>query len=201
MNEFRKVHVIDPIYIRKAEVTRTLLEIGLAPEPYESVDDFKASVRSPGLVLLGDDGRLGSLESLHLIQDLEDCYSTVVYSDESDLELAVKALTMGAINFLTWPMERAALVRSMETCRAQASTNDMENSKKRDAQKLVSTLSNRETQVIAQLINGLTNKEIAQVLDISPRTVEIHRGNALKKLGVNSSGGAIRLGIYAGLDA
>ena len=200
MGDIRKVHVIDPMYSRKADVSRVLLEIGLSPEPYESVEEFKAALRSPGLVMVGDDGHFSSLQSLEEIEELEECYSAVVYSDQSDLELAVQALTLGAINYLIWPTERASLVRSLESCRERASIIDQENKKRKDAKKLISTLSGRETQVVRELINGRSNKEIAQVLEISPRTVEIHRANAFKKLDVNSTGGAIRLGIYAGLD-
>jgi two-component system response regulator FixJ len=50
------------------------------------------------------------------------------------------------------------------------------------------------------MVQGNSNKEIAQELGISPRTVEIHRGNMMRKLKARSTSDAIRLAVYAGLD-
>jgi DNA-binding CsgD family transcriptional regulator len=64
----------------------------------------------------------------------------------------------------------------------------------------VHELSGRETDVLTQLVRGLSNKEIGRALSISHRTVEIHRANMMSKLGANSTGDAVRIGVRAGLD-
>jgi DNA-binding CsgD family transcriptional regulator len=70
-----------------------------------------------------------------------------------------------------------------------------------EAQRRIATLSRRERQVLDWLAQGSSNKLIARALDISPRTVEIHRANMMDKLGVQHSAEAVRLQCIAGLES
>ena len=72
--------------------------------------------------------------------------------------------------------------------------------RRQKARKLVDGLSIRERQILAFLLEGHSNKSMANSLDLSPRTVEDYRLNAMKKLGVNAMSAAIRIGLEAGLD-
>jgi two-component system response regulator FixJ len=65
---------------------------------------------------------------------------------------------------------------------------------------LIDELSPREMDVLNSLVSGNANKQTAQELGISPRTVEIHRGNMMRKLNARSPSDAVRLALYAGLD-
>ena len=112
----------------------------------------------------------------------------------------VEAMLAGATDYLPWPLRRdeirAALVRIQE--RADAS---MERERKLCAAVVaVRRLSRREREVLEAMVQGCSNKEIASILAISPRTVEIHRANVLIKLNARSSADALRIAIYAGLD-
>ena len=69
-----------------------------------------------------------------------------------------------------------------------------------EAADLIRTLSPRETHVLALMTRGYSNKAIARQLEISPRTVEVHRANMLAKINARSSADAVRVGVYAGLD-
>ena len=69
----------------------------------------------------------------------------------------------------------------------------------REAQSKVASLTPREIEVLAHVVGGLTNLEIADTLNIAPRTVEVHRQNLRAKLGEKTSGGAARVAIYAAL--
>ena len=77
------------------------------------------------------------------------------------------------------------------------------NSERRSAvsARVVGTLSPREREVLVLMIEGHSNKSIADILGISARTVEIHRGKVIRKLEAGSTAGAVRVGIYAGVDA
>ena len=68
------------------------------------------------------------------------------------------------------------------------------------ARSQVEALSRREKQVLTLLIGGLSNRRIAEALEISPRTVEIHRSNMMTKLRARSVADAVKTGLYAGLD-
>jgi two-component system response regulator FixJ len=68
------------------------------------------------------------------------------------------------------------------------------------AETRIARLSNRERQVLLEMVNGLTNVEIAKSLGLSARTVEIHRGNMMKKLRATSPARAARTALEAGLS-
>ena len=69
-----------------------------------------------------------------------------------------------------------------------------------EARDRISTLSTREREVLDWLAEGSSNKAIARELDISPRTVEIHRANMMNKLGVRHAAEAVRLRLEAKLE-
>jgi len=69
-----------------------------------------------------------------------------------------------------------------------------------DARHKLRTLTTREAEVLDRLQSGLTNREIADTLDISPRTVEIHRANMLRKMDTKSALTAIRMSIHAKIN-
>lgn len=71
----------------------------------------------------------------------------------------------------------------------------------RIAQDVVSRLSDREKSTLALIVRGMSNKQIARELAISPRTVENHRANAFEKISARTTADAVRIGVYAGLDA
>jgi two-component system response regulator FixJ len=72
---------------------------------------------------------------------------------------------------------------------------------KAEAEKRLAVLTPRENDVLAGLVQGLTNKAIANAYEISPRTVEIHRANMMEKLGVDSLASALRIAFAAGIGS
>ena len=72
--------------------------------------------------------------------------------------------------------------------------------RRQNARVLIERLSRRELQVVALVATGFANKSIAQELDISVKTIEKHRANASRKLGVTSTAGLVRLSVLADLD-
>ena len=70
-----------------------------------------------------------------------------------------------------------------------------------DLDEFESRCPSREHEVLELMVEGDSNKEIGRRLGISPRTVEIHRGNMMRKLNARSPSDAVRLAMYAGLDA
>jgi two-component system response regulator FixJ len=71
---------------------------------------------------------------------------------------------------------------------------------KAEAAASIATLTAREKDVLHYLVDGMTNKAIAEALSISPRTVEIHRANLMEKLGAESLSAALRLAFLADLN-
>ena len=123
----------------------------------------------------------------------------VVLTGHGDVSVAVQAMKAGAVNFVEKPYEKQVLLKALEEAREQLDTQSRGALQKADAEKRLAHLTPRETDVLGGLVEGLTNKAIANSLDISPRTVEIHRANLMEKLGVDSLSAALRIAFAAGL--
>lgn len=110
----------------------------------------------------------------------------VMMSGHADISIAVKAMRIGAINFIEKPCQRHALLdaiaealkRSHEITRSQA--------EQAEARERFESLTHRERQIGNFIVDGLLNKEIAHEIGISIRTVETHRAHLMSKLGVRT---------------
>jgi FixJ family two-component response regulator len=110
-------------------------------------------------------------------------------------------MQLGAWDYLKWPFEAHLLDSSLRTLVAVGDRLIGEHRRRRDAREKVQSLTARETDVLKLLVQGCANKNIAMELEISPRTVEIHRGNMMRKLQAQTTSDAVRIALYAGLDA
>ncbi|WP_084396683.1 response regulator transcription factor [Henriciella aquimarina] len=123
----------------------------------------------------------------------------VVLTGHGDVSVAVQAMKAGAMNFVEKPYEKQVLLNALEDAFEEQKNRSMGSLQKADAEKRLAHLTPRETEVLEGLVDGLTNKAIANSLDISPRTVEIHRANMMEKLGVDNLSSALRIAFAAGL--
>ncbi|MGZ5786891.1 MAG: response regulator transcription factor [Ramlibacter sp.] len=112
--------------------------------------------------------------------------AVIVLTGHGDIPASVKAIKGGAVDFLTKPVEAEQLIDSV---RAAITTGDTVRAKAiaaRSAAERLASLTARERDVMALTIEGLPNKEIARVLGISHRTVEIHRARIMHKTGASN---------------
>jgi len=123
----------------------------------------------------------------------------VAYSEEPPVEKVVSALALGAMDYLVWPLARDAMLTRLAEVEKRSRNVARKQRDIAEARARLRSLSGREQQVLADLAHGLSNKEIAQHLGISPRTVEIHRANLIGKIGAKSSAHAIRIAIHGDL--
>jgi FixJ family two-component response regulator len=117
----------------------------------------------------------------------------------ADLEAAVRAMKLGALDFLECPFDDAALAAVL----ARAHDASLRGSRRRRARRIAAArlerLSPRERQILRGLAGGLSNKAIARILGLSPRTVEMHRASMMADLGISSLPEAVRLAVDADL--
>ena len=123
----------------------------------------------------------------------------VVLTGHGDVSVAVQAMKAGAVNFVEKPYEKQLLLKALEEAFGQLESKAQSALMKADADKKLAHLTPRERDVLEGLVEGQTNKAIANSLSISPRTVEIHRANMMEKLGVDNLSAALRLAFAAGL--
>jgi two-component system response regulator FixJ len=116
-----------------------------------------------------------------------------------DVGLAVRTMKLGATDFLEKPFPDDALLEVLEPLFGSLPAQAEAEKRRERARLAIAKLSAREREVLQCAVDGLQNKRAAQMLNISFRTVEIHRGNLMRTLGVSSIGEAIRIAVSAGM--
>jgi len=200
MSHFDRIFIVDPNSRRRAHLARASYEIGIHAEPCQDLAEFADVARSDGVVLCPNDRRDICMEDvMEVASHSGHCLPTIVYSEEPTPQQIVDAMLRGALSYHVWPLDADAIKKALQMTPAQVNVTNLR--LKQEAAKLaIVDLSPRELQVLQNVTKGHSNKEIARQLEISPRTVEIHRAKMLEKLKVSSSLDAVRIGVYAGLD-
>lgn len=195
------IHVIDPDFRRRAHISHALMSRNVHAEIYEHLEEFGSRVPEEGAVFAIDDP--AHCDARALIEILEGSgrrLPVAMYSDQPSPDKVVDAMLAGALDYLQFPFEDRLLDKAVERLSHEGERRAEKDGRRAEAKAAVEELSARELQVLAAMVQGNSNKEIAQTLGISPRTVEIHRGNMMRKLNARSTSDAIRLAVYAGLD-
>lgn len=125
--------------------------------------------------------------------------AVIMVSGAGAIAHAVRAARAGAVQFLEKPCRRSDVIDAIEEGLAIARARESETRANRNARESIGRLAPRERDVLSGLVAGLSSKQIAYHLGLSPRTVEIYRGKLTLKLGLKSSPLVIRLAIDAGV--
>jgi FixJ family two-component response regulator len=156
-----------------------------------------ARSRTPACILL--DVHIPGKSGLDILKELHgEDYPAPIFmiSGQGDIAMAVSAIKNGALDFIEKPFRGGELVARLD----EAITADA----RRRAQQSVSTmaslqfpgreaLTRREREVLEQFTSGASNKEAGRQLGISPRTIEDHRANIMKKLGARNAADLVRI--------
>lgn len=196
MKKERTLIVVDSCSRRRAALCFCLAQTDIHAEPYDDIDELKGHWSDHSAVLAFDEGPV--LNGIFSAMAEEGVWLPVVaYAPEPAIDQVVEAVSEGAVEYLAWPFGADQLLEKVS--RAIARSGKVENVKLREriARGRVARLTARERQVLAGLADGLPNRMIGERLSISPRTVEIHRANMLRKLDANHSSEAIRIAIEA----
>ena len=125
----------------------------------------------------------------------------VAIAEAPETSAVVMAIKAGALDYLAQPTQIGPLNDAVARATREADTFRAQRARAAEARQRISRLSLREREVLDRLAEGCSNKAIARELDISPRTVEIHRMKMMGKLGARHAAEAVRLRIEAtGLD-
>ena len=168
----------------------------LPSESFDSAEAFDArisgsfSVQSPSCVLL--DVRMSGLSGLALFENLiayglQPTLPVIFLTGHADVPTAVAAVKRGAFDFCEKPFSDNALVDRIEQALRHSAAALAEQSQTSGLQARLDGLTERERDVMRLVVGGLPNKLVADQLDISVRTVEVHRARVFDKMGVKSA--------------
>lgn len=166
---------------------------------FDSANAFLDHPRERNACLLTD-VRMPGMDGLALQEELlkrKDMLPVIIMTGHGDVPLAVRAMRAGALDFLEKPFDEDALVASVRRALELHSQTLSRSSIAEAARSQLSQLTERERQVLDLLVQGKPNKVIAFELDISPRTVEIHRARVMEKMQARSLADLVRVTLAA----
>ncbi|WP_337190132.1 response regulator transcription factor [Alteraurantiacibacter aestuarii] len=195
------MHIVDDDEMVRRSLAFMLASEGLQTTQHDSAASFLAALPEleEGCLLL--DLRLGDANGIDLQRRLHENGSVmpvVIMTGQADVSSAVAAMKEGAVDFLEKPFSKADLLTALRSACERLAREQKGDIERDNARHLMEQLSPRERQVLKGLARGKANKNIAFDLGISPRTVEIHRSNAMRKLNVRSLPELLHLAFRAG---
>lgn len=196
------IHIVDDDTHVRAATSYLLASRGHPTEVYASGEEFLEQANlERGCVLL--DLRmpgLGGLGTLAQLAERNAPIPTIMMTGHGDLTTAVQAMKLGAIDFIEKPYQEQQLLAAVGRALDLRAQERRRTQGRADAMARTGKLSPRELQVLQGLLGGLSNKAIARLLELSPRTVEMHRARMMEDLGCGSLSEAVRIAIDAGLS-
>ena len=165
---------------------------------YDSAETFLSRYDPREVACLIVDIRMGGMTGLELQDRLVERKSPlpiVFITGHGDVPMAVTTMKKGAMDFIQKPFQEDALVSLVERMLDQAKEafSEHQNSASRDA--LLAKLTSREAQVLERIVAGRLNKQIADDLGISIKTVEAHRANIMEKLNANTVADLLKIAL------
>jgi two-component system response regulator DctR len=192
------VYIVDDDVSVRDALAWLLRSRRLQSQTFESAEAFEAMLARPGAGLgrqpacLMLDVRMPGLSGLALFdrllgRDLVARLPVIFLTGHADVPTAVDAVKRGAFDFCEKPFSDNALVDRIEQALAQSAAVLESSGEREHLQALLDELTERERDVMRLVVEGLPNKLIADQLDISVRTVEVHRARVFDKMEVRSA--------------
>jgi FixJ family two-component response regulator len=168
---------------------------GWKPETFSSAQEFlsRPAVDAPSCLVL--DVRLPDLNGLDLQKRIADrsAMPIIFLTGYGDVPMTVKAMKAGAVEFLTKPFESGALLDAIRHAIERSHVAMGEAAELKELQDRYASLTRREREVMAWVVAGLLNKQIAAELGTSEITVKAHRGKMIRKMKADSLAGLVRI--------
>jgi len=197
------IYVVEDDRSFRKSVERLIRATGFRAVAFESADAFLSlpRIERPACLLL--DVRLPGIDGLALQQELIEKGSSlpiIFMTGHGSIPMSVQAMKKGAVDFLPKPFEaedlRSAILKALE--RDEQNTEKEIQSEK--VSSLIDTLTPREKEVLRWVITGKLNKQIADALGVTEKTVKVHRGRVMQKIGVSSVAELVRLAEKANIS-
>ena len=192
----RHVFIVDDDVQTLRAFARILHVEGFEVDTFHSASEFLKHPPSDVPSCLVLDLKLPEIDGLQLQQLMRNArvdIPIIFISGYGDVPSTASAMRFGAVDFLEKPVEGARLLDAVSNAVALDAVRRSRRRDSDDARQLLAHLTPRERQVCELVARGFLNKQIADEIGASERTVKIHRGRAVQKLGINSITDLVRL--------
>jgi len=190
------IYVVDDDDSMRQAIALLLRTVGYTPVVYARPGEFLAKYDPDQHGCLVLDIRMPEMSGLEVQQQLNRTGSmlpVIFITGHGDIPMAVQAMKDGAFDFLTKPFRDQDLLDRINSALKQDAENRAAVERKADLKRREESLTPREREVLALIVDGKANKVVAIDLALSERTVEIHRANVMEKMGARSVAHLVRM--------
>jgi len=197
------VHVVDDDEAARKGTARLLAAAGYEARTYASAHDFLSAIEPEmsGCMIL--DVRMPEQSGLELQVALADraVFLPIIFmTGHGEIPDTVRAIQRGAVDFLTKPVDGQVLLAAVARALAQDTEARLTRTHQQNLRSRYERLTPREREVFMHLISGQLNKQVAADLQITERTIKLHRAKVFEKLEVDSMAEMARLAVELGID-
>ncbi len=202
MNEEPIVYVVDDDPAVRKSLRWLIESVGLAVATFSSGGEFLDGYQPGRQGCMVLDVRLPGISGLELLETLSNRDSklpVIVITGHADVPMAVRAMKHGAVDFIEKPYSDQILLERIQQAMADDARRRENQADVSDICKRADGLTSREQEVMQMVVAGKANKQIAADLDISQKTVEVHRARVMSKMQAGSVAELVRMNMTAGL--
>jgi two-component system response regulator FixJ len=193
------VHVIDDDDAARDALGFLLSAANFSIRTYESAKAFLDAIPTTEAGCVISDVRMPEITGLELLRRLKGRgigWPVIVITGQADVPVAIEAIKTGAVDFIEKPYDAEALLGAVRFA-LSGHANDARDAQRTEIQQKLATLSPHERLVLEALVEGRSNNSIADDLDSSVRTVEVHRANVMTKMQARSLSHLVRMTLLA----
>lgn len=192
------VFIVDDDAAVRDSLAVLLSTTGLKVESYGSAEEFLDAWTPAQTGCLVLDVRMPGISGLELLEKLNSTRAgipVVIITGHGDVKIAVKAMKLGAVDFIEKPFKYEVIIESIHAALQRKEHDNTMALQMSSYLERLALLTERERQIYDHMVQGDPNKAIATKLEISPRTVEIHRAHVMEKLQVRNLSQLVKMAI------
>ena len=196
------VYIVDDDPTLCDSLQSLLSSVGLQTRAFTQIDKFLSVYRpdQPACLLLNM--QVGGHTNTRLQQQLREQnihVPVIIITNRGDVATAVAAMKQGALDFIEKPLNDQLLLDCIHSALAEDTVRRRTQARQRELTRRFNTLTPREQDVLHRVVAGLSNREIASLLDLSRKTVEVHRAKVMQKMRADTLSRLIRMTMAIGI--